>query len=86
MNKSYQNQIVIAAALKDKQTIQSIHAELTSILRKMDYWFDMFLDRFDEKLSSCDRSDPVKKLYNSKFEEYSNISRTIKVAEYYMKA
>ena len=86
MSQSLESQIVIAAALRDKQTIKNIYSELTSTKIKMDQWFDMFLDKFDDKLSTCDRSDPVKKLYNTKFEEYSKVARTIKVAEHYMKA
>jgi hypothetical protein len=39
---------------------------------------------FDEKMSSVNNSDPVWKLYHSKSEEYSNITQTIKTAEYFL--
>jgi hypothetical protein len=52
----------------------------------MDRWFDKFLDMFDDKLSNAEKSDPIKKLYESKYNEYQQVTRTLKVAEHYMKA
>ena len=80
-----ESRIVTAAALHDQQTIHDIYVELSNTKLKMDRWFDKFLDRFNEDLEKIDRNDPIKKLYNSKFDEYSNISRTIRIAETYMK-
>jgi hypothetical protein len=83
---SIESRIVVAHALRDTQTISDIYMELTSAKLKMDRWFDKFLDRFSSDLDSVDRTDPIKKLYNSKFDEYSNVSRAIRIAENYMKA
>ena len=84
--RQIESKIIIAKDLRDTATINEIYIELSNEKAKMDRWFDKFLDMFDEKLSNCDRSDPVKKLYNSKFEEYSKLSRAMKLAETYMKA
>lgn len=84
--RQIESQIIIAKDLRDMETIHNIYVSLSNEKSKMDRWFDKFIDMFDEKLSDCDRNDPVKKLYNSKFEEYSKISRAMKLAETYMKA
>lgn len=83
---SMESQIVVAAALHDQETIHNIYVELSNAKFKMDRWFDKFLDRFSDDLDKIDRNDPIKKLYNSKFDEYSKVSRTLRVAEIYMKA
>lgn len=83
---SMESKIVVAAALHDQDTIRDIYIELSNAKMKMDRWFDKFLDRFSDDLDKIDRNDPIKKLYNSKFDEYSKVSRTLRVAEIYMKA
>lgn len=84
--RSVESEIVTAAALRDYGKIRDIYIELSSTKTKLDRWFDKYLDMFNEKLEQADRNDPVKKLYNSKFDEYSKVARVIKVAENYMKA
>lgn len=81
-----ESEIVTAAALRDMDKIREIYIELSSSRSKLDRWFDKYLDMFNEKLERVDRNDPIKKLYNTKFDEYSKISRIIRVAEKYMKA
>lgn len=83
--RNIESKIVIAAALQDKQTIVDIHSELSNTKAKMDRWFNKYLDLYGEKLDTADRKDPIRKLYNSKFDEYSDVSRVLKVAEIYMK-
>ena len=84
--RSIESRIVTAAALHDQETIREIYIELSNTKLRMNRWFDKFLDRFDQDLNTVDRSNPIKKLYNSKFDEYSDVARTIKIAENYMKA
>lgn len=83
--RQIESQIIAAKDLKDKAFINDAFVKLSNEKAKMDRWFDKYLDMFDEKLSTCDRNDPVKKLYNTKFDEYSRLSRTLKLAESYMK-
>lgn len=81
-----ESKIVTAANLRELDVVREIYIELSSEQMKMNRWFDKYLDRFSEKLDQVDRNDPIKKLYNSKFDEYSRISRAMKIAESYMKA
>ena len=85
--REIESNVLQAAYYKKAETIQSMITELQGRLIKMDRWFDMFLDKFDEKLSDVElsREDPVKKLYNSKFDEYSRTKQLKIVAESYMK-
>lgn len=84
--RQIESKIIAAKDLRDMPTINEIYIDLSNKRAKMDRWFDKYLDMFDEKLATCDRNDPVKKLYNSKFDEYSQLSRVLKLAETYMKA
>ena len=83
-SQKLESKIIAAAHLRDFQAIQEIYVEMSNAKNKMDRWFDKYLDMFDEKLATCGRNDPVKKLYNTKFDEYSNIARVIRVAQSYM--
>ena len=82
--KNIESKIIAAAHMRDFKTISEIYVEMSNVKAKLDRWFDKYLDMFDEKLATCDSSDPVKKLYNAKFDEYSNISRVLKVAQSYI--
>lgn len=82
--KSIESTIIEAASLRDFETIQKAYIDLTNTKNKLDRWFTKYIDMFDEKLSTADKNDPVKKLYDTKFNEYSKIARVIKVAEHYM--
>lgn len=70
---------------RDTNTLQSVTNDLRGRLFKLDRWFDMFLDRFSAKLDEVDRNDPIKKMYNTKFDEYSKTKQLMVVAESYMK-
>jgi uncharacterized protein YacL (UPF0231 family) len=83
-SRKLESKIIAAAHLHDFQAIQEIYVEMSNAKIKMDRWFDKYLDMFDEKLAMCGRNDPVKKLYNTKFDEYSHITRVIRVAQSYM--
>ena len=76
-----------AAYYNKSDVLKSSVDELRGRLYNMDRWFDMFLDKFDDKLSDTElsRFDPVKKLYNSKYDEYSKTKQLMVVAENYMK-
>lgn len=82
---SLESKLVTAKHLNDRDTLNAIYIDMSNKLAKMDRWFDKFLDMFDDKLSSCDSSDPVKKLYNAKFDEYSQVAKILKMAEIYLK-
>lgn len=76
--------IVNAYVYRDIQKIQSVYIDLLNLRAKLDRWFNKYLDMFDDKLTSSDRNDPVWKLYRAKFDEYSNVTHSIKIAEYYL--
>ena len=80
-----ESEIVSCAALRDYSRIREIYDDLSAKRMKLDRWFDKYLDMFSEKLEEVEKTDPVKKLYNTKFDQYSGISRVIKVAEVYMR-
>ena len=86
MKLTIEREIIIANALHDKELIKTRYNELMDQRNKLDRWFDKFLDMFEEKLTVCESTDPVKRLYKTKSDEYEQVNRTIRIAEHYMKA
>ena len=68
-----------------REKIEEIYVGLINSKGKLDRWFTKYIDMFDEKMNSLPTSHPIWKLYNVKFDQYSEINQTIKTAEYYMK-
>lgn len=86
MNRAgIEKEIVMAHTFNDKQKIKDIYVNLINLKAKLDRWFNKYLDMFDEKMNSVKRDDPIWKLYHAKCDEYSEVSLTIKTAEYYLK-
>lgn len=81
---SIENNIIFAHSNHDNEQIRKIYIDLLNTRSKLDRWFNKYLDMFDEKFSDYSEKDPVKKLYNSKYEEYSKLNNTIKLAEFYL--
>jgi hypothetical protein len=85
MNRNKIEQDIVTAHLyNNKEAISEIYINLINLKSKLDRWFNKYLDMFDEKMSSVNNLDPVWKLYHSKSEEYSDITQTIKTAEYFL--
>lgn len=83
--KKIENDIALASLHNNKEAINNIYIDLINLKAKLDRWFNKYLDMFDEKMSTVNNSDPVWKLYHSKSEEYSDVTQTIKTAEYFLK-
>lgn len=79
-----ETQIISAYTNGDRQAIKSLYEDMTSKLLKMNRWFDRYIDMFDEQIATVSSSDPIRKLYDAKFQEYSNLNHLIKVAQHYM--
>lgn len=82
---SIENEISNAYICNNREKINTIYIDLLNSRSKLDRWFNRFLDMFDEKMNSSSRHDKVWKLYHNKSQEYSNVTRVIKNAEYYLR-
>lgn len=76
--------IAVAYHLKDRETITNILSDLNQNKSKLDRWFDKYIDMFDGRMNTSERSDPVWKLYFQKFNLYSDLNHSIKTANYFM--
>jgi len=83
--KQIETDIVMAHTYSDHAKLTAIYIDLVNMRAKLDRWFNKYLDKFDEKMNTVNRSDPLWKLYNAKFDEYDEVTQTIKTAEYYLK-
>ena len=83
--KQIESSIVEAHMYNNTEKLKSIYIDLINLRGKLDRWFNKYLDMFDEKMSSVPRTDPLWKLYHKKADEYSEVTQTIKTAEYFLK-
>jgi hypothetical protein len=84
MNAAYQ-QLVTASANNDRQTLNDVYISLLNQKMKLDKFFSMFLDKLGDKMDPDETDTPVWKLYREKTKEYSELEKTIKIANYYLK-
>lgn len=82
--KNIESEIIIAYKNHDFESVRNKYVELLNNRSKLDRWFNKYLDMFDDKFSDMDKSDPAKKIYFSKYNEYSDLNRIIKIAEHYL--
>lgn len=66
--------------------LEDILEELINSRQKLSEFIDMFLDRFDEKMSNplTPSNDPKWVLYRKKHEEYGEVERLIKSVNYFI--
>lgn len=83
--KKVEYDIVTAHTYNEIEKINSIYIDLINLRGKLDRWFNKYLDMFNDKMSTVNRSDPIWKLYHAKSDEYNDVIQTIKTAEYYLK-
>ena len=82
--KNFESEIIMAYKDKNFESIREMYVEMLNTRSKLDRWFNKYLDMFDEKFSTMDRNDPAKKLYFAKYDEYTELNKTIKIAEHFM--
>ena len=83
--KQIESNLSEAHMYNQPQKVEEIYMELINSKGKLDRWFTKYIDMFDEQMNTLPTSHPIWKLYNVKFDQYSDINQTIKTAEYYMK-
>lgn len=83
--KQVETDILNAHIYNNPEKLNSIYIDLINLRAKMDRWFNKYLDMFDEKMNALPATDPIWKLYHKKADEYSDVTQTIKTAEYFIK-
>lgn len=64
--------------------IQILRDELVIEKMKLDKFFSMFLNKFERKMDPDKTRTPIWDLYKKKSKEYSELQRTITIANYYL--
>lgn len=82
---SMENKIVMFASNNDYAAIECLKQDMQVEKMKMDKFFTMFLDKFEKKMNPDITNTKVWDLYKAKMKEYENISRAIKLTDYYLK-
>lgn len=78
-----ENKMLELSFNRDVAGLTNLVSDLNQQIRKMDAWFDLFLDKFDRKLDTSKTDTPIWKMYNKKFTEYEDLKQTIKRVSYY---
>lgn len=84
MNEYYEK-FSLCAIDGDLNALVKIRGSLYKQRQKMDAWFDKYLDTVNKRMDPENINTPEWKLYNKKFEEYSELNRVIQSAEQYIK-
>lgn len=70
---------------RDLDALVKVRDGLNKDLKVMDKWFDKYIDMMDRKMKPETPNTPEWKLYNRKFEEYSELKTIIKTADSYVR-
>lgn len=68
---------------RDVAGLNTLLTDLMIQRKKMDVWFDKYLDAVDSQMDPSVSDSPVWKLYNSKFAEYEELQAAIKSVNYF---
>ena len=68
---------------RDVAGLNTLLSDLLKQRKKMDVWFDKYLDAVQKQMDPAQPNSPVWKLYNSKFSEYEELQAAIKSVNYF---
>lgn len=79
-----EREISSAFQVGDTKTIATVKEQLIAQRKKLDRWFDRYLDLFSDRMDLLEKSDPVWRLYDKKYASYQEVSRAIIKADYFL--
>lgn len=79
------SKLVTASSSGNYKQIEDIYLDLINKKMKLDKFFSMYLDKVGDDMDADDLNTPIWKLYKSKLKEYSELTKAVTVAEYYLK-
>lgn len=68
---------------RDVAGLNTLLTDLLKQRKKMDVWFDKYLDTVQKQMDPAQPNSPVWKLYNSKYAEYEELQAAIKSVNYF---
>jgi hypothetical protein len=83
--QSQYNKIISLATDGKYNEIKDVRHELLVERMQMDKFFSKYLNKLGGKMDFNSPNTPIWKLYRAKMTEYSELERTIKAADYYIK-
>lgn len=73
-----------AVRSSDRKKLKEIYNELLSQRNQLDIWFNKYLDMFSDQMTEVSKTDPMWKLYDSKYNLYEKIKANLKTVEYHI--
>lgn len=68
---------------RDAAGLITMYKDLLSQRKKLDAWFDKYIEMFDRKMDPKVANTPEWKLYHKKFSEYEELNSVITSVKYY---
>ena len=78
-----ENQMLDFAVQRDVAGLTTLLTDLLKQRKKMDVWFDKYLETVEKQMDPAQPNIPVWQLYNRKYEEYQELQAAIKSVNYY---
>lgn len=71
---------------RDVEKLKQVKEDLLTKRKELDTFFDEYLELFDDKMNATiDNQDtPEWKAYNTKYAEYTELTKDLKLAEHYL--
>lgn len=83
MRAAIENQTLNFAVMRDLMGLEKLLKDLTMQRKKLDAWFDKYIDKFDRQMDPADPKTAVWVLYHKKFSEYEELNGCITTVTYY---
>jgi len=80
---SIESKMLDLTVQRDVAGLNNLLSDLLKQRKKMDVWFDKYLDTVQKQMNPSEPNSPVWKLYNSKFSEYEDLQASIKSVNYF---
>jgi hypothetical protein len=77
LSEAYQN--------RDKSELENILKRINEDRSTLDKWFDLFIEKFDERMNKETRTSLLWRKYHEKFDLYSDLNIQKTTAEFYIK-
>lgn len=70
---------------RDVNGLRKLKADLVNEQKKLDVWFDRYLDMFDKDMNPEEGDTAVWQLYRKKYREYGEVADTLTSVDYQIK-
>lgn len=81
-----ENSMRLLVKQQDGAGLKTLQLQVNDMVRELDEWFNKYIELFDHVLNDPDvhRTDPVKRLYNYKYDLYVRLRHVLDRIRYHL--